>query len=242
MKIALVQMSMGKEISENLDKSLKYCDMAENCDLVFFPEIQLTPFFPQYHNICVDHYCIDMDNDALVRLCQKAREHRYYLSPNVYLESEGARYDTSLWISPEGKIRDTAKMVHIAQNENFYEQDYYTPAEDGFKVFATPEFFFRIFFCRSNSDTKCLPSYPVHSFFRTAVQPVRDPGRRIKRYRTFPVPGCCYYYWNLLFSHCMDLYGFQTLSSVKYSVLCVPDFMGVNDNPYYNRIHCKKAR
>ena len=68
MKIALVQMSMGKEISENLDKSLKYCDMAENCDLVFFPEIQLTPFFPQYHNICVDHYCIDMDNDALVRL------------------------------------------------------------------------------------------------------------------------------------------------------------------------------
>ena len=104
------------------------------------------------------------------------------------------------------------------------------------------KFFFRIFFCRSNSDTKCLPSYPVHSFFRTAVQPVRDPGRRIKRYRTFPVPGCCYYYWKLLFSHCMDLYGFQTLSSVKYSVLCVPDFMGVNDNPYYNRIHCKKAR
>lgn len=72
MKIALVQMSMGKEISENLDKSLKYCDMSENCDLVFFPEIQLTPFFPQYHKVCVDHYCIDMDNDALVRLCRKA--------------------------------------------------------------------------------------------------------------------------------------------------------------------------
>lgn len=47
---------------------------------------------------------------------------------------------------------------------------------------------------------------------------------------------------NCCFLHCMDLYGFQTLSSVKYSVLCVPDFMGVNDNPYYNRIHCKKAR
>lgn len=138
MKIALVQMSMGKKISENLDKSLKYCDMAKNCDLVFFPEIQLTPFFPQYHKVCADHYCIDMDNDVLVRLCRKAWEHRYYLSPNIYLESEGARYDTSLWISPEGKIQDTAKMVHIAQNENFYEQDYYTPAKDGFKVFATP--------------------------------------------------------------------------------------------------------
>lgn len=29
-------------------------------------------------------------------------------------------------------------MVHIAQNKNFYEQDYYTPSDDGFKVFHTP--------------------------------------------------------------------------------------------------------
>lgn len=28
-------------------------------------------------------------------------------------------------------------MVHIAQAKQFYEQDYYTPADDGFKVFDT---------------------------------------------------------------------------------------------------------
>lgn len=28
-------------------------------------------------------------------------------------------------------------MVHVAQAEKFYEQDYYTPAEDGFHVFDT---------------------------------------------------------------------------------------------------------
>ena len=42
----LVQMSMTNDLTANLDKSLKYCEMAKNCDLVFFPEIQLTPFFP----------------------------------------------------------------------------------------------------------------------------------------------------------------------------------------------------
>lgn len=31
-----------------------------------------------------------------------------------------------------------AKMVHIAQAKQFYEQDYYTPSDDGFKVFDTP--------------------------------------------------------------------------------------------------------
>ena len=30
------------------------------------------------------------------------------------------------------------KMVHIAQCEMFYEQTYYTPSEEGFKVFDTP--------------------------------------------------------------------------------------------------------
>lgn len=29
-------------------------------------------------------------------------------------------------------------MVHIAQNENFFEQDYYAPSNDGFKIITTP--------------------------------------------------------------------------------------------------------
>ena len=60
------------------------------------------------------------------------------MSPNVYLELDGKRYDTSLWIDPQGEVLDSAEMVHIAQAEQFYEQDYYTPAPDGFKVFDTP--------------------------------------------------------------------------------------------------------
>ena len=60
------------------------------------------------------------------------------MSPNVYLEMNGRRYDTSLWIDPHGELLDCAKMVHIAQAEQFYEQDYYTPSDDGFKVFDTP--------------------------------------------------------------------------------------------------------
>ena len=138
MKLALVQMSMEKSISENLNKSLQYCDMAKDCDLVFFPEIQLTPFFPQYHNISTASYCMNLESDVLYRFYQKAKEHKYYISPNVYLEQGGAKYDASLWIDPDGKLQDIAKMVHIAQNVNFYEQDYYTPADDGFKVFHTP--------------------------------------------------------------------------------------------------------
>lgn len=45
MKIALAQMRMTGNVQENLEKSLKFCDLAEDCDLLFFPEIQLSRFF-----------------------------------------------------------------------------------------------------------------------------------------------------------------------------------------------------
>lgn len=44
-------------------------------------------------------------------------------------------------MSMEKEISDNLNKslkLHIAQNVKFYEQDYYTPSDDGFKVFNTP--------------------------------------------------------------------------------------------------------
>ena len=137
-KIAMAQMQMSENVNENLEKSLLFCDKATDCDLLFFPEIQLSPFFPQYEKRNANKYCLNNDSEEIKSLAQKAKECNFYLSPNVYMDINGKKYDTSLWINPKGEIEDCSKMVHIAQAENFYEQDYYTPSDDGFKVFYTP--------------------------------------------------------------------------------------------------------
>lgn len=41
-------------------------------------------------------------------------------------------------IDSTGKVLGVSKMVHIAQARYFYEQDYYTPSGDGFRVYDTP--------------------------------------------------------------------------------------------------------
>lgn len=46
--------------------------------------------------------------------------------------------DASLFINSYGEIQGIQKMVHVAQEKQFYERDYYTPSDDGFKVFDTP--------------------------------------------------------------------------------------------------------
>lgn len=96
MKIAMAQMSMTDDINKNLEKSLSFCDKAKDCNLLFFPEIQLTPFFPQYPNRDVAHYCLNEASLQVERFKEKAREHGLFLSPNIYMEYNGSRYDTSL--------------------------------------------------------------------------------------------------------------------------------------------------
>ena len=49
MKIALCQMSNSGSVSENLKKSIKAIERAaaDGAQLILFPEVQLTEFFPQ---------------------------------------------------------------------------------------------------------------------------------------------------------------------------------------------------
>lgn len=137
MKLAMAQMQMTDDINYNLETSLKYCDRAKDSDLLFFPEIQLSPFFPKYEKKDATKYCMTIHSKEVRLLKEKAKQHHYYLSPNVYFEENQKRYDTSLWINPKGELEGRSKMVHIAQAQNFYEQDYYTPSEEGFQVFDT---------------------------------------------------------------------------------------------------------
>lgn len=84
MKLAMAQMSMTGSMDENLKKSLAFCDAAAGSDLLFFPEVQLTPFFPQYEGRNVDAYVVPTDSPTVQAFADKAKAHRLYLSPNMY--------------------------------------------------------------------------------------------------------------------------------------------------------------
>ena len=52
MRLAMAQMAMTDNIDEDADRALAYYDQAGEAGaaLLFFPEIQFSPFFPQYEN------------------------------------------------------------------------------------------------------------------------------------------------------------------------------------------------
>lgn len=140
MRLAMSQTAMSDSIQENLDKTLRAIRRAgENgADLIFFPEIQLSPFFPQYEKRDAGPWIMTLDGPELTAIRNACREAHIWASPNLYLELDGRRYDASLMIGADGAVSGISKMVHISQSRYFYEQDYYTPSDDGFKVYQTP--------------------------------------------------------------------------------------------------------
>ena len=140
MKLAMAQMRMGISTEENLSKTIRFVEQAgeAGADLIFFPEVQLSPFFPQYEKRDAEQWAMSLDGPEITAIRNACRKSHIYASPNVYLKQGERRYDASLMINADGRILGVSKMVHIAQAKYFYEQDYYTPSDDGFKVYGTP--------------------------------------------------------------------------------------------------------
>lgn len=139
MRLAMFQMENAGSMRENLAKSLDAVKKAaaEGADLILFPEVQLTEFFPQYPGKDVSAYGLSLESEVVRAFCSACREHNIMAVPNIYLLENGKPYDASILIDKDGAVLGVQKMVHIAQAEQFYEQDYYTPSDTGFQVFET---------------------------------------------------------------------------------------------------------
>ena len=115
MKLAMYQMQNAGSVEANLEKSLAAIAEAakKGADLILFPEVQLTEFFPQYPGQDVAHYAVTIDHPIVERFRAACREHSIMACPKLYLAEGGKYYDVSFLIGADGEIIGLQKMVHI---------------------------------------------------------------------------------------------------------------------------------
>ena len=139
MKIALAQLKIGRIVQDNIEKAFRVMEEASKngVQMICFPEVQFYPFFAQYKGQDVSDYEIGINDPLVIALRQKCKELGLVAFPNFYLKEGGKNYDASPVIDAKGDILGVSKMVHVCQVDKFYEQDYYTPSDSGFKVYDT---------------------------------------------------------------------------------------------------------
>ncbi|MGN0364125.1 MAG: carbon-nitrogen hydrolase family protein [Bilifractor sp.] len=146
MKITLAQIATTNDLHVNIRKTRQWIREAAGTDLLLFPEVQLTPFFPQYRaddvkealGLSKDELCVDTESEEIQEIFASIREAGIWCSPNFYVKGKDGNYDTSFLVSDKGEIVGKSMMVYVANAPQFYEADYYTPSKEGFRVFDTP--------------------------------------------------------------------------------------------------------
>ena len=85
MKLAMAQMQMDTAIDSNLAKTIRCMERAAEAgaDLIFFPEVQLTPFFPQYEKRDAEPWAMDPDGREVAAIRDACRRLKLCASPNI---------------------------------------------------------------------------------------------------------------------------------------------------------------
>ena len=120
------------------------------CDLVIYPELALTTFFPRWY--MTDQSEVDawfereMPNAATRPLFETAAQNRIGISFGyAELTPDGHRFNTAIFVDPSGRIVGKYRKVHLpghaeydpARSFQHLEKRYFEPGDLGFPVWRT---------------------------------------------------------------------------------------------------------
>ncbi len=138
MKIALVQRAAGADIEQNIVRGLDAARRAagEGADLVVYPELAFTPFYPQTPPAGdVRALAEAVPGPTTERFQALARELGVVIVINLFERDEDRTYDCSPVIDADGTLLGRTRMVHITEYPCFHEQQYYAPGDLGAPIF-----------------------------------------------------------------------------------------------------------
>lgn len=140
MKLALVQYQPTTDLNASVQRGLVALEeaAAAGADLVAFPELAFTPFFPQHRATPDSINLAEPIPGPTTQAFQKAAKRLgVVVILNLYERDGDKAYDTSPIIDADGTLLGVTRMMHITDYEGFFEQGYYAPGDTGTPVYET---------------------------------------------------------------------------------------------------------
>ncbi|MEM3448790.1 MAG: carbon-nitrogen hydrolase [Nitrososphaerota archaeon] len=137
--IGLIQMSMSERVSDNLRKAVSMIREAaeRGANIICLPELFLTRYFPQIDSGKPPHW-ERIPGEVTRTLSEVARKSEVILISGSICEYVDKRfYNTSLIFDSNGRLLGKYRKMHLPQDECFYEKNYFSPGNLGYRVFKT---------------------------------------------------------------------------------------------------------
>ena len=138
-KVAAIQMSMTRVVSENIEKAERLVRKAasEGAQIILLPELFERQYFCQERRYDYYEFAKTVeDNDAVKALTKVSEELSVVIPVSIY-ERAGTILYNSVVMLDCGKNLGVYRKTHIPDDHFYQEKFYFTPGNTGFKVFDT---------------------------------------------------------------------------------------------------------
>lgn len=138
--IAAVQLSMGNDTEENLQKALEWTAKASDkgANVVCLPELFRSQYFCQSEDPALFDLAEPAPGPSTEAFAKLAKEKGVAVAVPLFERRAAGVYHNSLvMIDAGGELLGTYRKMHIPDDPGYGEKFYFTPGDNGFKVFDT---------------------------------------------------------------------------------------------------------
>jgi N-carbamoylputrescine amidase len=138
-KLAGIQISCSEEKKRNLEKAVKFAQIAieKGARVICFQELFNTHWFPKEINKSHFSFAEEMEGPSVSRMQKLAKEEGVALICPIFEREGEAFYNAAVVIDGGGEILGSYRKIHVPQIPLWEEKYYFSPGDKGFPVFAT---------------------------------------------------------------------------------------------------------
>ena len=139
-RIALIQMKMSSEQTNNMDTAIRKIKNAvrKKAKVICLPELFLSNYFCQQEKHSNFNLAEKIPGETTSILSELAKELKVIIiAPIFEKKTSGIYHNSCVVINEKGKIIGKYRKMHIPDDPQYYEKFYFTPGDLGFKTFKT---------------------------------------------------------------------------------------------------------
>ncbi|NGP87001.1 carbon-nitrogen hydrolase [Aliifodinibius halophilus] len=139
-ELALIQSACSADITENIDKATNKIEDAarKGAQIIILQELFQTPYFCQTINEEFFDWAQPIPGPLTDKLTTLARDLEVVIvAPFFEQRAAGIYHNSLVVIDADGTLMGRYRKQHIPDDPCFHEKFYFTPGDDGYKVFNT---------------------------------------------------------------------------------------------------------
>jgi N-carbamoylputrescine amidase len=139
-QVGLVQMSMGADPQQNLEKAAARVAEAarKGAQVICLPELYRSPYFCQREDAALFDLAEPVPGPSTERLSEVARKAGVAVVVPIFEKrAAGLYHNSAVVLDADGRTAGLYRKMHIPDDPAFYEKFYFAPGDLGFRAFET---------------------------------------------------------------------------------------------------------